>query len=66
MSLLKKNNFTIFANTLLEFSSAIIIALFIGYLLDKIFNTRPIFIIIFLFLGLISGIMNILRFVKKL
>lgn len=66
MSLFKKNNFTIFANTLLEFSSAIIVAIFIGYLIDKSLNTKPIFIIIFLFLGFISGIINLVRFVKKL
>lgn len=66
MSLFKKNNFTIFANTLLEFSSAIIVAIFIGYLIDTSLNTKPIFVIIFLFLGFISGIINLVRFVKKL
>ncbi|MGV3279172.1 AtpZ/AtpI family protein [Rickettsiales bacterium LUAb2] len=49
----------------LEFSSGIIVGVAIGWILDKIFNTAPIFIIILLFFGFVAGIINVYRYVKK-
>ena len=42
------------------------ISLIIGYYLDKYLNTRPLFLIIFLFVGLISGFYNVYVSVNKL
>lgn len=39
---------------------------FIGYLLDSKFKTGPVFLIVFVFLGAISGFMSIYRAVKKM
>ena len=49
-----------------ELVSAIIIALVIGIFLDNYFQSKPIFLIIFLILGFAAGIMNVYRSVKKL
>ena len=46
--------------------SAIIIALLIGLFLDNYFQSKPIFLFIFLILGFAAGIMNAFRSVKKL
>lgn len=42
------------------------ISLLIGYYLDKYFQTKPLFLIIFLFVGLISGFYNVYVSVNKL
>ena len=38
----------------------------IGIILDNYFQTKPIFLIIFLILGFASGIFNVFRSVKRL
>ena len=48
-----KSGISLFSNSILEFGSGVIVGIIIGYFIDKIFNTAPIFIIIFLFLGFI-------------
>ena len=50
----------------IELISAIIVALVIGIFLDNYFQSKPIFLIIFLILGFAAGIMNVFRSVKKL
>ena len=65
----KKNSFKdlgIFLKSGVELVSAIIIALVIGIFLDNYFQSKPIFLIIFLILGFAAGIMNVYRSVKKL
>ncbi|MFW6052559.1 MAG: AtpZ/AtpI family protein [Desulfosalsimonas sp.] len=44
---------------------AIFIGLFIGLGIDKVFDTRPVFMFIFLVLGIIAGFNNIYRAVKR-
>lgn len=36
----------------------------IGYVLDKWLNTRPIFIAVFLVIGSIAGVLNVVRFLQ--
>ena len=38
----------------------------VGYLLDILFGTRPLLLIIFLFLGGVAGFLNVYRFVKSM
>ena len=46
--------------------SSIAVGLFLGYILDKVFGTRPWLLIIFFFLGTASGIINLLRGLNRL
>tara|TARA_B100001123_G_scaffold373843_1_gene438711 strand:- start:232 stop:537 length:306 start_codon:yes stop_codon:yes gene_type:complete len=66
----KKNknskDFGIYMKSGVELVSAIIVALVIGIFLDNYFQSKPIFLIIFLILGFAAGIMNVFRSVKKL
>lgn len=50
----------------IDLVSTIIVSIFIGLGIDKIFSTHPIFFIIFLLLGVITGFYNIIRFMNKL
>ena len=59
-------DFGVYLKSGVELVSAIIIALVIGLFLDNYFQSKPIFLIIFLFLGFAAGIMNVFRSVKKL
>lgn len=38
----------------------------VGYFIDGLADTRPLFMIVFLFLGFAAGIMNVLRIVRGL
>ena len=66
----KKNknfkDFGIYLKSGVELVSAIIVALVICVFLDNYFQSKPIFLIIFLILGFAAGIMNVYRSVKKL
>jgi ATP synthase protein I len=46
--------------------SAIAVGLFLGYILDKTFGTRPWMLIFFFFFGTASGILNLLRGLNRL
>lgn len=48
-----------------DFSSSLIVSVLIGIAIDKYFGTKPWFLVIFFFLGSISGILNVIRTVKK-
>lgn len=50
----------------IDLISTIIVSILIGFGIDKIFSTHPIFFIIFLLLGVITGFYNIIRFMNKL
>ena len=50
----------------IDLISTIIVSILIGLGIDKIFSTHPIFFIIFLLLGVITGFYNIIRFMNKL
>jgi ATP synthase protein I len=45
--------------------SSIAVGLFLGYFLDKLFNTQPWFLIIFLLLGVVSGLISLFRGIIK-
>lgn len=65
----KNKNFKDFGAFLklgIELISAIIIGLVIGLFLDNYFQSKPIFLFIFLILGFAAGIMNVFRSVKRL
>jgi len=53
----------------LHLVSGIIVGVFVGYYLDKFFNTSPILTIVFFFLGIITGFYNmykdVLRYIKE-
>ena len=50
----------------LDLISTIVVAVLIGLGIDKIFSTHPIFFIIFLLLGIISGFYSIIKSMSKL
>ena len=44
-----------------ELVAAVIVGTIIGFILDNWFDTKPWFIIIFFFIGVIAGILNVIR-----
>ena len=62
----KNNGYSIGLKISLDLISSIIVGAFIGYGLDKIFLTKPVFFVIFLVLGIITGFYSLFRTVKKL
>ena len=62
----KNNGYSIGLKISLDLISSIIVGAFIGYGLDKIFLTKPVFFIIFLVLGIITGFYSLFKTVKKL
>jgi ATP synthase protein I len=49
----------------LRLPSSIAIGLFMGYYLDKLFGTQPWLLLIFLLLGIASGMISLLKGIKK-
>ena len=49
-----------------ELVSAVVVGTIIGFILDKSFGTKPWFILIFFFVGVIAGIMNVIKSAKNL
>ena len=50
----------------MDLVSSIIAGTLIGLGIDKFFSTKPIFFIIFLLLGIITGFYNLFKSIKKL
>ena len=44
-----------------ELVAAVVVGTIIGFILDNWFDTKPWFIITFFFMGVIAGIMNVIR-----
>ena len=44
-----------------ELVAAVLVGTIIGFILDNSFDTKPWFIIIFFFIGVIAGILNVIR-----
>ena len=63
---LNLRNLGLYLRSGLELFASIVVGLVIGIVMDKYFETSPLFLIIFLMLGFASGIMNVYRSVKKL
>ena len=49
-----------------ELVSAVLVATIIGFILDNWFDTKPWLIIIFYFIGVAAGIINVIRSAKKM
>jgi len=49
-----------------ELVSAVLVSTIIGFILDNWFDTKPWLIIIFFFIGVAAGIMNVIRSAKKM
>ena len=49
-----------------ELVAAVLVGTIIGFILDNWFDTKPWLIIIFFFVGVIAGILNVIRTAKKL
>ncbi len=62
----KKNDFKIAMNCMLELISGFLSGGCIGYFLDKLFDTNFIFFIVFIVLGFIAGLRNLIKFLKGL
>ena len=62
----KNNGYSIGLKISLDLISSIIVGALIGYGLDNIFSTKPVFFIIFLVLGIITGFYSLFKTVKKL
>ena len=60
------NGYSIGLKISLDLISSIIVGALIGFGLDKIFSTKPVFFIIFLVLGIITGFYSLFKTVKKL
>ena len=49
-----------------ELVSAVAVGAIIGFILDKTFGTKPWLILIFFFVGVIAGILNVIRSAKNM
>ena len=49
-----------------ELVAAVAVGTIIGFILDNWFDTKPWFIITFFFVGVIAGIMNVIRVAKNM
>lgn len=48
-----------------ELVSGVLVGAGLGYILDKVFDTAPVLLILFLIFGGAAGFLNVYRFVKK-
>ena len=49
-----------------ELVAAVVIGTIIGFILDNWFGTKPWFIILFFFVGVVAGIVNVIRVAKNM
>ena len=49
-----------------ELVSAVVVGTIIGFILDNTFDTKPWLIIIFFFVGVVAGIINVIRSAKNM
>ena len=49
-----------------ELVSAVLVGTIIGFILDNWFGTKPWLILIFFFVGVIAGIMNVIKSAKRM
>mgnify|MGYP001212479281 CR=1 FL=1 len=49
-----------------ELVSAVVVGTIIGFILDNWFGTKPWLILIFFFVGVIAGILNVIRSAKRM
>ncbi len=49
-----------------ELVSAVVVGTIIGFILDNWFSTKPWLILMFFFVGVIAGIMNVIKSAKRM
>lgn len=49
----------------IEFTSCIVVGVFIGIFIDKKIQSFPIFLVIFLILGCIAGYFNMMKYIEN-
>ena len=49
-----------------ELVSAVVVGTIIGFILDKTFGTKPWLILIFFFVGVVAGILNVFKSAKNM
>ena len=49
-----------------ELVAAVVVGTIIGFILDNWFGTKPWFIILFFFVGVVAGIVNVIRVAKNM
>ena len=49
-----------------ELVAHVVVGTIIGFILDKTFGTKPWLILIFFFVGVVAGIMNVIRSAKNM
>ena len=49
-----------------ELVAAVAVGTIIGFIFDKTFGTKPWFILIFFFVGVVAGITNVIKSAKKM
>ena len=49
-----------------ELVSAVLVGTIIGFILDNWFGTKPWLILIFFFIGVVAGILNVIKSAKKM
>ena len=49
-----------------ELVAAVVVGTIIGFILDNWFDTKPWFVITFFFIGVIAGILNVIRVANKM
>ncbi len=49
-----------------ELIAAVVVGTIIGFILDNWFDTKPWFIIIFFIIGVIAGMLNVIRVAKRM
>ena len=49
-----------------ELVAAVLVGTIIGFILDTTFDTKPWLILIFFFVGVVAGIMNVIRSAKNM
>ena len=49
-----------------ELVAAVVVGTILGFILDNWFDTKPLFIICFFFLGVTAGILNVIKSAKKM
>ena len=65
----EKNNTSSFGTAFkmsTELVSAVVVGTIIGFILDKTFGTKPWLILIFFFVGVVAGILNVIKSAKKM
>ena len=62
----KQSNFGQAFKMSTELVSAVAVGTIIGFILDKWFGTKPWLILIFFFVGVVAGIINVIRSAKKM